>query len=74
MFILYLTSSEEIEWHYIDIEQSEWENQIKERNEKVNKGNGGYDFYFDENLMNKMLSQFEEPTRDEIDVWYTNKH
>ena len=35
--------------------------------------NGGSDFYQDYGLMKKLLSKFEEPAKDEIDVWYINR-
>lgn len=40
---------------------------------KFKNGNGGYDFYVDEGLLNKMLSKFEEPKREEMDIWIENK-
>lgn len=58
----------DVEWHYVDIEQPRWEQLIEERNIKIQSGNGGSDFYVDEGLLNKLLSKFEEPTRDEINV------
>lgn len=63
----------DVEWHYIDIEQSRWERLIEERNTKIQSGNGGYDFYVEDGLLNKMLLKFEEPTRDEMDTWIENK-
>ncbi|WP_271712104.1 hypothetical protein [Anaeromicropila herbilytica] len=60
------------EWHYIDIESDRWKKQIEERNRIIEEGNGGSDLYLDEGLMNKLLSIFEEPNREEIDVWYIN--
>lgn len=63
----------DVEWHYVDIERSRWERLIEERNTKIQNGNGGSDFYVDEGLLNKMLSKFEEPKRDEIDIWIENK-
>ncbi len=64
----------DVEWHYIDIEPSRWQQLIKKRNIKVRNGNGGSDFYVDEGLMNKLLSKFEEPKRDEINIWIENKY
>ena len=58
----------DVEWHYVDIEQLRWERLIEERNAKIQNGNGGSNFYVDEGLMEKLLSKFEEPTRDEINV------
>lgn len=63
----------DVKWHYVDIEQSHWQQLIEERNAKIQKGNGGSDFYVDEGLLNKLLSKFEEPTRDEMDIWIENK-
>ena len=42
-----------IEWHYIDIEDDLWEENIKERNKKVESGKGGSDFYVDDGLKKK---------------------
>lgn len=58
------------QFHYIDIDVASWEENIKERNEKILAGRGGCDFYFDEALREKLLSRWEEPTREEIDVWH----
>jgi len=58
------------EWHYIDIDDKIWNQNIKERNKKIEEGNGGSDFYVDEGLMKKILSKFEEPKKEEIDIWY----
>ncbi|MGN0572308.1 MAG: AAA family ATPase [Acutalibacteraceae bacterium] len=63
----------EIEWHYVNVEPSRWQKLIEERNAKIQNGTGGSDFYVDEGLLNKLLSEFEEPSRDEIDVWHNNK-
>ena len=62
----------DVEWHYVDIAQARWEMLIEQRNKKIEEGNGGSDFYLDEGLMGKLLSKFEEPTREEMDVWYIN--
>lgn len=63
----------EVEWHYVDVEQSRWKKLIEERNAKAQNGKGGSDFYVDEGLLNKLLSEFEEPSKDEIHVWHVNK-
>lgn len=63
----------DVEWHYVDIESSRWQQLIDERNAKIKNGNGGSDFYVDEGLMEKLLSKFEVPKRNEIDVWIKNK-
>lgn len=61
------------EWHYIDVDEENWQNNITERNKKVKAGNGESDFYVDEGLLQKLLSNFEEPDKEEIDVWYSFK-
>ena len=60
----------DVEWHYVGIEQLRWKQLIEERNNKIKNGNGGSDFYVDEGLLNKMLSKFEEQSKDEINVWF----
>ena len=60
----------EYEWHYIDVSDERWEENIAERNRRISSGHGGSDFYVDEGLRNKVLSRFEVPDRKEIDVWY----
>ena len=59
-----------LEWHYIDVDDSTWQKNIEERNRRVLNGEGGSDYYLDEGLMGKLLSQWEAPSKDEIDVWY----
>ncbi len=60
----------DIEWHYVDIDDDTWNKNIDERNKKMESGQGGCDFYVNEGLKNKVISLFEEPSKDEIDVWY----
>ena len=61
------------EWHYIDIDDNSWQKNIDERNERVLSGNGGSDYFLDEGLIKKLSSSWEEPTQDEIDVWFVAK-
>ena len=58
----------DVELIYVGIVQLRWKQLIEERNNKIKNGNGGSDFYVDEGLIEKLLSKFEEPTRDEINV------
>lgn len=58
----------DVELIYVGIVQLRWKQLIEEQNKKIKNGNGGSDFYVDEGLMEKLLSKFEEPTRDEINV------
>ena len=67
---LYKQNDIDIQWHYIDIDDKVWYDNIEKRNKKVLEGKGGSDFFVDDGLLNKVLSKFEVPTKDEIDVWY----
>ena len=58
-----------VEWHYVDVSDAQWERNIAERNRRIMKGGGGSDFLVDEGLKQKVLSRFETPARDEMDVW-----
>jgi len=58
------------EWHYINIDDKSWQKNIDERNQRVLSGTGGSDYYLDEGLMKKLLSKWEQPTKEEIDVWF----
>lgn len=61
------------EWHYINIDDVSWQKNIEERNKRVLAGIGGSDYYLDEGLMKKLLSKWEEPSKEEIDVWFDLK-
>ncbi|MBP3351471.1 MAG: ATP-binding protein [Lachnospiraceae bacterium] len=58
------------EWHYIDVADETWKQNIEERNCRVLNGEGGSDYYLDEGLMGKLNSLWEEPASEEVDVWY----
>lgn len=58
------------EWHYIDVSDEMWKRNILERNRRIEEGNGGSDFYVDDGLLNKLMSVFEVPGSNEIDIWY----
>lgn len=64
----------ETELHYVRVSDELWKKQIAERNEKVAAGKGGSDFYLDDGLMKKMQTLFQEPTKDEIDVFYSREN
>lgn len=61
------------EWHYVDVDNQTWYKNIEERNQRILDGNGDSDYYLDEGLMGKLLSKWEAPSKDEIDVWYTTE-
>lgn len=63
----------ECEIHYVCVDDDTWKQNIVDRNRKVLDGNGGSNFYLDDGLMKKLESKWEEPCRDEIDVWYEVK-
>lgn len=56
------------EWHYINIDDISWNKNIEERNNKITNGLGN-DFYLDDDLIQKLLSIWQEPTKAEINVW-----
>ena len=62
-----------LEWHYIDVDDRTWQKNIEERNRRILAGEGGSDYFLDEGLMKKLLSRWEPPSREEIDVWVTVK-
>lgn len=66
----YQSHSINIWWHYIDIDNKSWEENIAERNKKILAGKGGCNFYVDEGLKRKILERWEEPNKNEMDVWY----
>ena len=55
------------EIHYVCVDDETWKQNIAERNQKVLDGNGGYNFYLDEELMKKLESKWEEPMGDEVE-------
>ncbi len=63
----------ECELHYVCVDDKTWKQNIIERNEMIMAGKGGSDFYLDEGLMKKLEAMWEEPQKEEIDVWYNCK-
>ena len=60
----------EVEIHYIDISSNAWNKNIQERNNRILNGQDKLNYYLDEGLINKLLSLWEVPNQEEIDVWY----
>lgn len=58
------------QWHYIDIDDASWQKNIRERNQRILNGHRGSDYYLDDGLMDKLLSKWEAPAPEEIDIWY----
>ena len=59
-----------VEWHYIAIEDQDWEINIQERNQRIQEGFCQHEFLVTEGLKKKQLDNWEEPKTEEIDVWY----
>lgn len=68
----YRSNGIEYEWHYVDVTDKTWKNNILSRNEAVISGESG-DYYVDDGLLNKIKMLFEIPAKDEMDVWYVNQ-
>ena len=62
-----------VEWHYVEIDDASWQKNIAERNRRISEGRGGSDFFVDDGLRKKLLSLWEAPTHDEINVWHSVK-
>ncbi len=58
----------ECEFHYIDISDVTWRVRLKKRNSAILTEEASA-YYVDDNLAAKFGALFEEPNRDEIDVW-----
>lgn len=63
----------ECEIHYVCVDDDTWKQNIIERNNRIDEGKGGSDFYLDEGLLKKLKSKWEEPNKEEIDVIYNVK-
>lgn len=59
------------EFHYIEIDDKTWKAQLKKRNAAVLE-NEALAYFVDENLAEKCADRFEQPSRDEIDIWVTD--
>ena len=57
-------------WHFMDIDDDLWYENIAQRNHRIMGGNSGSDFFVHEELLEKLTSLFEFPDRSEIDVWH----
>ncbi len=58
----------DIEWHYLDIKITNWDRNIKKRNNDV-LNNKTMDYFVDCGLLDKLDILFVPPSADEIDVW-----
>lgn len=60
------------EWHYVDISDEDWRDNIRTRNILIKDG-ASQDYEVDAGLLNKLMLMFEEPSPDEMAVWYGNR-
>jgi predicted kinase len=67
----YKDKSINIEWHYIDVNDDVWQQNINMRNDKINNGQDN-SYFIDKNILAKFNNLFEMPKKNEIDVWYIN--
>lgn len=58
----------EYEFHYIDISDETWRARLEHRNRAVSAGEVNA-YLVDDNLAAKFEALFEEPDKEEIDVW-----
>jgi predicted kinase len=61
------------EWHYIDVTPEVWRRNIDRRNEAVLK-NETADYFVDEHIIAKFQNPLDEPTKEEMDVWFVNQY
>jgi predicted kinase len=69
---LFASAGVDFEWHYVYVSDEDWRENIKERNQSIQDG-ASRGYYVDEGLMKKHQSLFEEPGRNEVSVWYSNR-
>lgn len=61
------------EWHYMDITDEKLRENITVRNQSLTYSADCSDYYVDNGLLEKCLSQFEEPEPSEVDVWHKDR-
>lgn len=59
-----------VQWHYIDVSQARWQENIARRNAAVLAGKDS-SYYVDEGLLQKLEGLFQPPEPWEIDVWHS---
>ncbi len=60
------------EFHYVEVPEEVWRQNIAERNRRVLAGTAKDAYYVDDGLLAKLEAAFEIPERDEMDIWYEN--
>ena len=56
------------EFHFLDIDDSEWRRRIEKRNQDILANNSNA-YYVDEGLLEKFDAIFEKPDPSEMDFW-----
>jgi predicted kinase len=60
-----------VEWHYVEVDNINWQKYLSKRNNLIK--NNMEDFYLIDNaIAEKFWNLFEEPKKEEIDIWYDN--
>ena len=67
----YMDKKIPIEWHYIDVCDDVWRQNLNKRNERIINGQDNF-YFIDDNVATKFKRLFEIPKRYEMDVWYEN--
>ena len=60
-----------IEWHYVDVDRETWYKNVQKRNKDI-ENNIENAYFIDDNLAKKFWNIFEEPQKEEINIWYKN--
>ena len=58
--------------YYIAVSDAEWSRNIARRNTEIICSENQLDYSVDAGLLGKLESLFEEPSREEIDIWVEN--
>lgn len=59
-----------VQWHYLQVDDECWQQNIRERNDRILSGEAEQDYFVDEGLLQKFLEIWEAPTEEEFDVVY----
>jgi len=68
----YMVNKIKKEWHYIDVSPIQWRRNIKKRIKSVLNSVENW-YYFNDGKTQNTIIVFEQPKREEMDVWYCNK-
>jgi predicted kinase len=62
----------ETEWHYIDVSDDIWHQNLKKRNSRISSGKESF-YYIDDGIAAKFNRIFEMPNQSEMDSWIENR-